>query len=310
MKKIILIMLLALLNIHSVSELYSQSATKKAAKEVAEKALVKKAIKKGAQKYARKKLGSKVAEQASLRIARHKVTSIMEKEGIKTFKKLNKKVLSQKLKISPIKGRIIYKGHVAAKSYLKKSYKKSLQLKNKGFRIYRNTSITGRPSSVRSVISKNHQTVSAYKYEKIMRNPQKRDRIMKNFGNQKSAKVLRDNMNIAMGAEAKYVPNSKNNAAHHLVGGGGSSEPARFKLEKYGIDINDPRNGIFLPSDEKSVLKGPVHTGKHTDNYFKAVNEEFKNCKSQLDCINALERVKQKLLDGDLVLYNSPAYNL
>lgn len=76
---------------------------------------------------------------------------------------------------------------------------------------------------------------------------------------------------IAVGIE---VP-SYSNAAYHIVAGGSQkAEKARQVLEHWGIDINDPANGVFLSIDKK-VVEGIYHPSFHTNNHYREVNERI-----------------------------------
>lgn len=129
-----------------------------------------------------------------------------------------------------------------------------------------------------------------------------------NFGQPKSGKVLRDNMKLCMGENYQYAEMG-GNAAHHIVGGGTQSAPAQAVLEKYGIDINDPRNGIFLPNSPENILKGTNHSGKHTNDYFNEVNRRMSGVKSKEECLEVLDDLKKELYDGSLHLYKDHQKN-
>ena len=121
------------------------------------------------------------------------------------------------------------------------------------------------------------------------------------FGAEKDAGILRKNMKIVMGDSYKYAEQG-GNAAHHIVGGGEASAPARKILERYGIDINDPRNGIFLPMSPENILKGTNHPGRHQDEYFYEVNRRLEEAKSKDHCLEILDVLKEKLYNGKMAL--------
>lgn len=68
-----------------------------------------------------------------------------------------------------------------------------------------------------------------------------------------------------------------NVAAHHIIP---ASHPlakqARDILKKYGIDINDAVNGVFLPTTNSSTQLGIKHNGSHPRDYIEKVNDEIK----------------------------------
>lgn len=69
-----------------------------------------------------------------------------------------------------------------------------------------------------------------------------------------------------------------NTAAHHIVGDTSKgAKPARDILKKYGIDVDDARNGVFLPNKNNidEALSGIKHNGRHPDKYIDAVNKRI-----------------------------------
>lgn len=120
----------------------------------------------------------------------------------------------------------------------------------------------------------------------------------------KDASVLRDNMYKVMGKNAKYAKKTaiNGNQAHHIIGN--KTPLAANKLKKYGIDINDPMNGVFLPSSNRSGLKGTIHRGGHTEDYYQYIEQMFANCKSKEDCYQVLDKIKDDLYKGKIKLYS------
>ena len=81
------------------------------------------------------------------------------------------------------------------------------------------------------------------------------------------SKVLRQNLINA----GETVPDF-GNAAHHIVAGNSAkSAEARAILQKYGVDINDATNGVFLPT-VKDVAESAYHPSLHTNAYYDEVN--------------------------------------
>lgn len=120
----------------------------------------------------------------------------------------------------------------------------------------------------------------------------------------KDAAVLRQNMLTVMGNYGKYAKNvAKNgNQAHHIIGN--KTPKAAEVLKKCGIDINDPMNGVFLPSNSRSGLRGTIHRGGHTQDYYDYVEQMFSNCKSKNDCYEVLDKIKGDLYKGNIKLYS------
>lgn len=124
------------------------------------------------------------------------------------------------------------------------------------------------------------------------------------LGYGKDGGKLKENMLAVMPPNAREViVNSKNSfQAHHIIGN--STPKANEILKKYGIDINDPMNGIFLPADGQSGLKGVVHVGGHTNKYYDYIESMFENCQSKDDCYVILDKIKNEIYNGKIALYN------
>ena len=64
-------------------------------------------------------------------------------------------------------------------------------------------------------------------------------------------------------------------------------------------------NGIFLPNNIDSKAKGVGHSGRSRNTYCEVVNAHFLRCKSKEDCYIALDELKKKLYDGELLINNN-----
>ena len=105
--------------------------------------------------------------------------------------------------------------------------------------------------------------------------------------------ILRKNL-IKAGDE---VPEYKN-AAHHIVAGNAKkAEESRTVLNKFGIDINDSANGVFLPT-EKGVSESAYHPSLHTNQYYNKVNELMLQAETKEDAIATLGYIKDQLNKG------------
>ena len=108
-----------------------------------------------------------------------------------------------------------------------------------------------------------------------------------------SSKALRENMVKA----GKIVPDYPN-AAHHIVAGSSQkAAEARAILMKYGVDINDASNGVFLPT-VKNVTNAAYHPSLHTNAYYDEVNTLLKEATSKQDVLDILSYIAQSLQDG------------
>ena len=108
-----------------------------------------------------------------------------------------------------------------------------------------------------------------------------------------SSKVLRQNL-IDAGVEVPDYPN----AAHHIVAGNSAkAEEARAILQKFGIDINDAVNGVFLPT-VKDTVDSAYHPSLHTDQYYRKVTEMLSQAQSKDDVIDILSDIAEQLKNG------------
>jgi hypothetical protein len=92
------------------------------------------------------------------------------------------------------------------------------------------------------------------------------------------------------------------NDAHHIVAGNAEgAEEARTILTKFGINANDPANGVLLPNianDTNKYRFGQYHGNLHTAAYYQQVNEDLRGASSTEDCIIRLRIIAQKLQAG------------
>ncbi|WP_254918685.1 RHS repeat-associated core domain-containing protein [Vibrio sp. V15_P4S5T153] len=113
------------------------------------------------------------------------------------------------------------------------------------------------------------------------------------------AAKLRKNM-LSDGQVEPDYPNS----AHHIVMSN-STHPdviaTREHLSKYGVDINDSSNGVFLPTStkvkEQYDLSSVPHSRVHTNKYKKEVRERIVNKYSALE----IKSIAKSLSDGSFI---------
>jgi hypothetical protein len=90
-------------------------------------------------------------------------------------------------------------------------------------------------------------------------------------------------------------------AAHHIVA---SSDPraafARGVLSGVGININDAKNGVFLPRflSSRNPEEMDVHSTIHTNLYYETLNRRLSGLTTQEEVIAALEAISQELQNG------------
>lgn len=88
---------------------------------------------------------------------------------------------------------------------------------------------------------------------------------------------------------------------HHIVAHGAErAKPALAILDKFGIDVDDAVNGIFLPGFKTSPnpFKKAVHGNLHKNSYYDAVNKLLKDATSPDDARRILKGIAEKLEKG------------
>ena len=141
------------------------------------------------------------------------------------------------------------------------------------------------------------QTVDNYKFEE-----QRSDYEVKlKLGKDHDGDVLRQNMEKVMGTKVNE------SEAHHVVGN--RTPNAAAKLEEFGIDRNDPANGIYLPDSESSPLKGSIHKGNHCQEYYDTVERRMSQANTREEALEVLQSLKEDLFSGDLPLQNNKQFN-
>ena len=132
-------------------------------------------------------------------------------------------------------------------------------------------------------------------------------------GGNTASQRLRENLKRA-GIEPPPYPN----AVHHIVAVG--SEKARASvatLQAYGIDLDSPANGVFLPYRKNElVTTEAMHCGGHLDSYHKTVETKLSAIIDVADeyCLpfatvqtmlcDVLHNIRKELLTGDLRIHN------
>ncbi|HRI71094.1 MAG TPA: AHH domain-containing protein [Polyangium sp.] len=111
-------------------------------------------------------------------------------------------------------------------------------------------------------------------------------------------------MEAALKAAGKpFVPLIKRTTdeTHHIVAHGAEkAKGARDILAKFGIDIDNPANGVYLPATKNSPNPNGsiVHSVLHTDKYYEKVELLLDNAKTQKDAIQTLQKIQRMLENG------------
>ena len=149
----------------------------------------------------------------------------------------------------------------------------------------------------RKAVTPSHQFPTAYQLEHTQ--------AKQIIGREPSGITLRSNLLAVMDPKlARIIEAFGGAVAHHVVEGRDpAAERSRKILEKFGIDINDAANGIFLPDgSEESIFKGPAHKTSHTKEYSEYVYNELMDCKSREEVIAKLTSIKHAIYDGKVNL--------
>jgi len=274
------------------------------------KAEVKQAAKAGIKQFVKtevKQEAKQVVKQEAKQLAKQEAKQVAKQEAKQVAKQEVKQLAKQEVKLAA-KTEVKQVAKQEEKQLLQHGTEQTIKEKSLSedlakskFSSFRNNVKT---AVTRVRISSDNQYIKASEYEKFLLNPNNKEKIANlTFGADKDAVILRNNMKIVMGDSYKYAEQG-GNAAHHIVGGGKASAPAREILERYGIDINDPRNGIFLPMSPENILKGTNHPGKHQDEYFYEVFRRLKEAKSKDQCLEILDDLKEELYKGKMALQN------
>lgn len=124
------------------------------------------------------------------------------------------------------------------------------------------------------------------------------------LGQPHNADVLRGNLEIAIDKETDKTVSR----AHHIVGN--ETPNAARAMEAFGIDRNDPANGILLPNDASSPLKGSIHSGRHLQEYYNTVEQRMAMATTREEALEVLQSLKEDLFSGDLSLQRDVQPNL
>lgn len=79
-------------------------------------------------------------------------------------------------------------------------------------------------------------------------------------------------------------------------------------LKRFGIDLNSPNNGVFLPGCGASNAVGMIHCGRHTVDYEKAVWEKLQGASSRQEAVKILQSIRNDLLDDLFTPFNKRSH--
>ncbi|WP_164016539.1 AHH domain-containing protein [Pyxidicoccus trucidator] len=108
---------------------------------------------------------------------------------------------------------------------------------------------------------------------------------------------------LAANLESAGVRRPQGTDAHHIVAANAEAAgSARAVLHRFGVDIDDAANGVFLPSNSHVINPAPgsVHSTIHTNEYYSAVDFALRRARSRQDVLEILSQLRQMLLSGSL----------
>lgn len=95
------------------------------------------------------------------------------------------------------------------------------------------------------------------------------------------------------------------NSAHHIVQSNATdpvSEASRKHLQDHGIDINDPDNGVFLPTssaDRNAARATPApHSRAHTNEVRQHVHDRITSKTTEADIRSEVQAIRDEFLSG------------
>jgi hypothetical protein len=106
---------------------------------------------------------------------------------------------------------------------------------------------------------------------------------------------------LAANMRAAGMAQPPDTAAHHIVAGKArAAEPARAVLRRFGIDLGDAANGVFLRANQgvSSTGAGATHSTIHTKVYYEQVNRRLSRAMSRQEVLQELENIRRALLAG------------
>ena len=112
-------------------------------------------------------------------------------------------------------------------------------------------------------------------------------------------RVVEGEGNLARNLERSGVARKAGEAAHHIVAKAAqAAEPARRILQQAGVKVNEAVNGVFLPAVKGYAGQTMNHLTLHTKAYYDAVNEVLSSAQTRQEVVEALQTIKDGLLNG------------
>lgn len=88
--------------------------------------------------------------------------------------------------------------------------------------------------------------------------------------------------------------------AHHIFGVALYDTPLGMKLQRWGIELNSPANGVWLPKYDYPNRIASIHRGRPTAEYTNYVINKLKMATNKDDALEIFGELKRELLTGTL----------
>jgi hypothetical protein len=93
--------------------------------------------------------------------------------------------------------------------------------------------------------------------------------------------------------------------SHHIFGVELFNTPLGQRLRNWGIDLNSPVNGVWLPKRDYPGRVASLHRGRTAGAYTKEVTEKLDAAKSKDEALEILADLKTALQQGSLKINNA-----
>jgi RHS repeat-associated protein len=93
--------------------------------------------------------------------------------------------------------------------------------------------------------------------------------------------------------------------AHHILPVSQFNTRLGQKLQNWGINLNSAVNGVLLPSRDYDRRIASIHSGAHLETYTRDVTDLLSVATNREDALRILANIKERLLNGTLVLNNA-----
>jgi uncharacterized protein RhaS with RHS repeats len=110
--------------------------------------------------------------------------------------------------------------------------------------------------------------------------------------------VVPSSLRLARNLNASGATQHAGHAAHHIVAGTArAAAPARAVLSRYGVNVNEAVNGVFLPANRaaQAASGGAYHRTLHTNEYYRNVSNILQAAQSREDVVAGLQTISTML---------------